>query len=1285
MTTNWFRTLRSHLGLAAGRIRKGSRRGKVLCEAARNVVDALESRTMLTVCVVNDIVAVRRLDVTLTIDVLANDAASNGAMVLDSFTQPAHGTVALVAGTGGARDRLAYTPSAEYAGTDAFAYTILDDDGVPETAGVSVTLTAPSAAVDPGGPRGAGFYSLSDGFVVGAFTTYTRSALGNFTFTDSKSTVDSLTWTDSTGIAHNVSSSGSDTLAVTSTEAGDGSWTYDEALTSTGDLTASPVSETQGLSEMLLGTYQHTFLAAGGAAGSSYTFSASGSQGSGGSSVYAWNVAGESLGSTTTLFTNSASFSADVSNTFDASTSTSTGTSIMSGSSSSFSTTNGTYTYIAGAGTVSGTIAESESYGDSYSYTASGGNYTEDGKYSYLSVGGVGETYAQSASETTSYHLAATSTFSGGAWTESGSASFSDDSIYTGDGTYATAGSGGSVSGTSTGGGGEHLATNSHWTQALGTDGKWQLRSGSASGTYHASGQSAYSGAGDYSRTASGGGVDGTLVEAGSGHFSTDSTWGEIVDATGQWRLDSGTSEQQVSSSSNWSYTGGGGSYVSGRYDGMMNNTMTESAGGMQSATVTVNSQVVSGVWVATGSAIEHAEGHDDMSYGGNGFASNTASGIIMLNSGTAGSSYEYDATEAMGVDGNWYWTSGSATNSQYSTDNFSFSDLSSYSTGAGSTWESGEEHRSYQLTTNSWLGADGQWSTSGSVTNGLWGTSQMSYSESAAYTGSVGDIALEGSTAESDTRVSTYNIWTTMASDGDGICYVSGGATTRDVFTGNFTYSGSGSTSFSSSTTTPVDGGETTETTTRAQSFSESGSQSRGADTQISWALDDGGNRIATDITSSDSGSGTGTYSYDDNTTVVTDTSWVRTTGDATQSLSLHQCSNMDDTIAVSSGYSFGRSLTISLASDGSQVMSGTGDGTGWEDGQANQIGDTSWSVTTWFIEPLHTLHIDEVGSAGEDSSDFYRVDSGWSESYGDGWASNSTWGSYSGGGSRSTWSGAEVNWWEWFGDASASGGDSASGSSSFGSAPSSTSTSDSYLDRPLSPGFSAESYNQDAAVVATIGSRGSPVGPGQGTPPTSTSNTPMAGGAAGSSGDPGAQGQAGQAGASSGMTKKDFLIIWLAPVCVPGLGGVVALGTLFKGCSGGCGKISAAVGWDILDVTKNPRWDDAMALAMKFSPANAKAIQDGIDIGHVHGISTGLYSTTSPQGGDPEAITVIGLSTDLTLGDLAMEIVAEGQRRRGLKDQDRDAIQKANDVLRQVDQQIEAGGGKVTRNWLH
>ncbi|MFI5378606.1 MAG: Ig-like domain-containing protein [Tepidisphaerales bacterium] len=307
MTTNWFRSLRSRLGIAMGRRRNGSRSGRLLCEASRSVVDALESRTMLTVSAVDDTIAARRLDVTLAIDVLANDSATNGAPLIDSFTQPEHGTVALLAGSGGARDRLAYTPGSGYAGTDAFTYTILDGDEIPETADVNLTLTAPPAPANPAMPRGTPAYTLSDGFVVGAFTAYTHQAQGNFSFTDNQCAIPDSAWTDANGIAHSVSGSALDTLVVTSTEAADGSWTYDESLTSLALLATVPVSGTQGLTHTLSGLYHHSFAATGGAAGSAYTFSASGDQSGSGTSVYVWNTSGGSSGDTSTPFTESGS------------------------------------------------------------------------------------------------------------------------------------------------------------------------------------------------------------------------------------------------------------------------------------------------------------------------------------------------------------------------------------------------------------------------------------------------------------------------------------------------------------------------------------------------------------------------------------------------------------------------------------------------------------------------------------------------------------------------------------------------------------------------------------------------------------------------------------------------------------------------------------------------------------------------------------------------------------------------------------------------------------------
>ena len=61
----------------------------------------------------------------VTIDELANDAATDGdPYFIQSFTQPAHGTVTM-----NADSNFVYTPNNGYIGTDNFTYTLCDDDG----------------------------------------------------------------------------------------------------------------------------------------------------------------------------------------------------------------------------------------------------------------------------------------------------------------------------------------------------------------------------------------------------------------------------------------------------------------------------------------------------------------------------------------------------------------------------------------------------------------------------------------------------------------------------------------------------------------------------------------------------------------------------------------------------------------------------------------------------------------------------------------------------------------------------------------------------------------------------------------------------------------------------------------------------------------------------------------------------------------------------------------------------------------------------------------------------
>jgi len=85
-------------------------------------------------------------DTSVTIDVLGNDTHAGGeTLFLDSFTQPAHGTVTRDEnGTPGdtSDDQLTYTPDSNWSGDDTFTYTISDGNGETDTATVDVTVEA---------------------------------------------------------------------------------------------------------------------------------------------------------------------------------------------------------------------------------------------------------------------------------------------------------------------------------------------------------------------------------------------------------------------------------------------------------------------------------------------------------------------------------------------------------------------------------------------------------------------------------------------------------------------------------------------------------------------------------------------------------------------------------------------------------------------------------------------------------------------------------------------------------------------------------------------------------------------------------------------------------------------------------------------------------------------------------------------------------------------------------------------------------------------------------------
>ena len=86
------------------------------------------------------------------LDVLVNDVdGGDRPLSIDSFTNPANGTISLDnSGTPDdtTDDILRYTPNADFSGTDTFEYTVIDADGSPSTATVTLEVNAVPDPVD---------------------------------------------------------------------------------------------------------------------------------------------------------------------------------------------------------------------------------------------------------------------------------------------------------------------------------------------------------------------------------------------------------------------------------------------------------------------------------------------------------------------------------------------------------------------------------------------------------------------------------------------------------------------------------------------------------------------------------------------------------------------------------------------------------------------------------------------------------------------------------------------------------------------------------------------------------------------------------------------------------------------------------------------------------------------------------------------------------------------------------------------------------------------------------
>ncbi len=496
------------------------------------------------------------------------------------------------------------------------------------------------------------------------------------------------------------------------------------------------------------------------------------------------------------------------------------GSSSGSGSGSSEYFGGGSYSYSASGGTISGGYSKSGNNASVYSYQAtatwssasgwsqSGSKTVANSGEQYYSYSGAGmyadsstdddQSYSVSGvqsengsdheiySETDSYALASDGTWAfvnSVSWTAGNGYGYS---AYSGAGQYAYSDSSQSMSGT--------FSENGYDRRVYNYDG----RTSSAVETISGEDSYSYSGSGSYTSLKVSLLDEHDVIQSFSGALSeSGSTWESFNEnnyysqSNGNWILQSGVGVSSGSGSSHSSYSGSG-SYVhydyafynstDNDYD-VMRGDFAESGSEDSSYNYNLNGTAAGGVWSYSGSQTNtsggqalfsaHASGKVDSSwnnYSATGtrsedcnadgsysyslyYKANAANGDWESSGGTgfsAGGGYRYQTLSASGD----YSASGNYYNSKIA-GKFSFGSGSGYS---------------YSYDTDSSY-SDGEWTTSGSGTESLYGSSRSDYSGSGSYTRSNwrGDGTTTGTLAESGHAGETYSYVKNYDIESDG------------------------------------------------------------------------------------------------------------------------------------------------------------------------------------------------------------------------------------------------------------------------------------------------------------------------------------------------------------------------------------------------------------------------------------------------------------------------------------------------------------------------------------
>ncbi len=422
-------------------------------------------------------------------------------------------------------------------------------------------------------------------------------------------------------------------------------------------------------------------------------------------------------------------------------------------------------------------------------------------------------TISESAGDDWSSQRTVNSTVVDGAWQDSGSGSGEDHSrsqwSHTGSGGYRYVTTGGLVTGTINENGGSSGSADTTWSEAMASDGTWQLNGGGQYGESHANENRGYSGNGGYAYDVSGGSVTGTINENGNRGWSSNSKWSAAVNADGQWQLDWGQGNAESHSSDHWSYTGGG-NYAYPTTGGSVSGSITESGSDNSSSKYTVDSNVVDGAWEDSGSGHGEMDHATNWSYNGGGSysyptAGGTMTGSITVNGRDNESASGWD-NDSLNSNGQWQTDAASLDGKWDVADYRHYDGKGNYSYDAGGTspvsgtaTEGGTHSYSSSGTWSKALDGYGNWQLdAGNSTTRLQDESHSAYSGNGPYSQYIHGGTMSGTVNESgnqsvatDYTITSEAMYGQWNDTGDGFGQAAGDSKSSYSGNGNYAIAG--------------------------------------------------------------------------------------------------------------------------------------------------------------------------------------------------------------------------------------------------------------------------------------------------------------------------------------------------------------------------------------------------------------------------------------------------------------------------------------------------------------